>query len=221
MDHSVFLIALTGKKGTGKSTQAYHLAEQCRAWLTQQGLSFFVESLSLATPLKQMISVIAPHILTAKTNEEKNDPNLGICGRSLRFLLQTLGTEWGRNTIHADLWIRLLYQRIKQIEKRPVIVIVDDMRFRNELESFLKTYPSIFFGLHRKLKKNFLKEEAFEDKHCSEIQSWTQDDPIYWYDTDKFNEKVTCLKIFKALKENPKFINWIQKNSVKKEEERS
>jgi hypothetical protein len=47
---------------------------------------------------------------------------------SVRQLLQTLGTEWGRQCVHPDLWLKCWAKRIEQYDK----VVVDDVRFENE-----------------------------------------------------------------------------------------
>ena len=50
---------------------------------------------------------------------------------SLRRLLETLGTEWGRNYIQEDLWTRLATKFIRECSTG---VIIRDVRFRNEVE---------------------------------------------------------------------------------------
>lgn len=75
---------------------------------------------------------------------------------SPRIALQTLGTEWGRDLIDKDIWIRYLYNTAKTLtefedfgysaqlglytssieEKETVGVVIPDVRFKNEL-SFL------------------------------------------------------------------------------------
>ena len=50
---------------------------------------------------------------------------------SLRRLLETLGTEWGRTHIQEDLWTRVASQFVKDC---PTGVIIKDVRFENEVE---------------------------------------------------------------------------------------
>ena len=50
---------------------------------------------------------------------------------SLRRLLETLGTEWGRNYIQEDLWTRLASKFVREC---PTGVIIKDVRFENEVE---------------------------------------------------------------------------------------
>ena len=81
------LIALTGAKGVGKSTYAEFLAGENGTVL------------SFATPIKHMLRSLVGHeyVFGNRKNEETH---LGVTGR---VLLQTLGTEWGREMIDQDI----------------------------------------------------------------------------------------------------------------------
>lgn len=63
----------------------------------------------------------------------KEEPIPGWGELTPRRLMQTLGTEWGRNHIHQDLWIKVAHDQIKSLRSRGLPVVVDDMRFPNEL----------------------------------------------------------------------------------------
>jgi hypothetical protein len=55
-------------------------------------------------------------------------------GRSPRHLLQTLGTEWGRDLVRGDLWIYRARQRVAEAARLGADVIAfSDVRFANEL----------------------------------------------------------------------------------------
>ena len=49
---------------------------------------------------------------------------------SVRHMLRTLGTEWGRQCIRPDIWLRCWQERIKP----HTLVVVDDVRFTNEAD---------------------------------------------------------------------------------------
>ena len=49
-------------------------------------------------------------------------------GVSVRHMLQTLGTEYGRQCIHPDIWVRCWKGRAQ----RHSMVVADDVRFPNE-----------------------------------------------------------------------------------------
>lgn len=53
---------------------------------------------------------------------------VGDAGVSVRHMLQTLGTEYGRQCIHPDIWVRCWKGRAQQYSA----VVADDVRFPNE-----------------------------------------------------------------------------------------
>jgi len=111
------LIALTGAKGVGKSTYAEFLAGENGTVL------------SFATPIKRMLQALVgkEYVFGSKKNEETH---LGVTGR---VLLQTLGTEWGREMIDQDIWVKAMRHILTDAmfeEYRPVVI--DDLRFENE-----------------------------------------------------------------------------------------
>lgn len=56
-----------------------------------------------------------------------------LCGRTPRHAMQTLGTEWGRELIGADLWVRAALEEIGRLRRTGCpAVVVDDCRFQNE-----------------------------------------------------------------------------------------
>lgn len=57
------------------------------------------------------------------------------------YLLQLLGTEWGRNKIDPDIWIKLLKSIIEKLKARQpkkyaLFFIISDCRFKNEANAF-------------------------------------------------------------------------------------
>ena len=60
-------------------------------------------------------------------DKEEVLPALGV---SSRHLMQTLGTEWGRQSVASDMWLRVWKARIAWHDR----VVVDDLRFENEAE---------------------------------------------------------------------------------------
>lgn len=114
------IIGLAGPKGVGKSTFATQkLFDEYRAGCTS------AEIMSFADPLKQMLAQIVPW--KYMDDKESIIPHLG---KSARFCLQTLGTEWGRNSISQTIWIDITKQKIT--EARKSLIIIDDVRFDNE-----------------------------------------------------------------------------------------
>lgn len=90
--------------------------------------------LAFASPMKHMISTLlnAPvEWIEDPANKEYPVPGLDF---SPRELLQTLGTEWGRNTLSEDFWVDIVWRQVDALiesDHCPGIVITD-VRFENE-----------------------------------------------------------------------------------------
>jgi len=121
------IVGLAGPKGVGKSTFANQLVFE----YYQEGLEDIVRIMSFATPLKEMLGSIV-HEDYIKEDKEKIIPHLGV---SARHCLQTLGTEWGRNSINSEIWINIAKHRISESEAQ--VFIIDDVRFDNEAKMIL------------------------------------------------------------------------------------
>tara|TARA_B100000212_G_scaffold340513_2_gene321288 strand:- start:355 stop:930 length:576 start_codon:yes stop_codon:yes gene_type:complete len=127
------LIGLAGNKGVGKTTLAHDIG----ALWSEPSKGY--EVLSLAKPIKKMLEVIIPKIFIYE-EKEKEIPGFpdGVTARSL---MQSLGTEWGRNT-YPDIWLNFVEIEIFNIRQTwtqqhcytefPTQIIVDDIRFPNE-----------------------------------------------------------------------------------------
>ena len=115
------IIGLTGKARSGKDTVAEHLA-------VAHGFHHYWFSKPMKDACRSMFGWDDAHLYGDL--KEVVDPRFGI---SPRVALQTLGTEWGRNTINSDLWI---LRAQKEMEQHDCIVI-SDCRFDNEAEAVL------------------------------------------------------------------------------------
>lgn len=67
--------------------------------------------------------------------KERPIPALGV---NVRRMLQTAGSDWGRQLIHPDLWVNLARIKIERTLAAGVPVVVDDLRFPNEYEMVLQ-----------------------------------------------------------------------------------
>jgi energy-coupling factor transporter ATP-binding protein EcfA2 len=124
------IVGLAGPKGAGKSTLASKLTEH------------FPNSIVLpfAGPLKAMAEAFyaaagfdAEDVQRRVYGDRKEMYDaLGDALVTPRRVMQTLGTEWGRDCIHSDLWVQLWLERALKEEKAGRLVIADDVRFDNE-----------------------------------------------------------------------------------------
>lgn len=117
--------------GSGKSTLAQFLIDD-------HGF----EKLSFAGPLKAMTMAFFRECgfgeyeakrLTYGTIADKEE-RIEEIGTTSRWIQQSLGTEWGRNLIRPDIWVQLTRLKAKALLDAGKSVVIDDMRFVNELE---------------------------------------------------------------------------------------
>lgn len=113
----MLVVGLCGYAGSGKSTAADHL---------QHNHCFARHS--FAKPLKDMLRALGlteDHI----NGKLKEAPCKMLGGKSPRYAMQTLGTEWGRDLIHPDIWVEAWLATMPQNAPG---VVADDVRFPNE-----------------------------------------------------------------------------------------
>ena len=119
------LIGLTGRARSGKSTAAEHLAR-----------TYLLEQYAFADPLRDGLMAIFNLDPTDFEGDRKEQP-LGWLDRSPRQLMQSMGTEWARKTVHPDVWVKLAEQNLDYMSKALGAVlgfVVSDVRFENEAD---------------------------------------------------------------------------------------
>jgi hypothetical protein len=167
------LIALTGYKRSGKSTVADYLVEK-----------YYFRRLRFANKLKEMLKVLG---LNEQYIDSRKEIELDeLCGKTTRYAMQTLGTEWGRKLIGDDIWVKQLQKEMNICINNDIRkFVIDDLRFENE-EKFINSlrcnyYYSLPFNLNF-FKVIIIKIErngCIETDHESEtyiksiIQDWT------------------------------------------------
>ena len=113
------LIGITGPARSGKDTAADLIVAAVGGY-----------RYAFADPLRAMLRVgLGIDLDTAYWKEHKEKPIPAFGGKSPRQMLQTLGTEWGREMVDGDLWVTLA--RAQLLARGPGMV-VSDARFLNE-----------------------------------------------------------------------------------------
>jgi len=125
------IIGLAGRAGSGKSTVAAHLA--ARGY----------RRIRFADPLKDMMRALG---LTERHIEGdlKEQPCPLLAGKTPRYAMQTIGTEWGRGIIHPDLWVGAWEARAANDN----LVVAEDVRFPNE-EAAIRRLGGWVIGVER------------------------------------------------------------------------
>lgn len=158
------IIGIHGKKGSGKSTVADMMVS-----LSDRS----IWPAMFAQKIKDMVGVLVdmtPEELEDRDIKEKVIPGVGF---SPRDLMQTLGTEWGRN-MDEDFWVKILmreYDRSIQVYPNCVWAVVD-CRFENECKAIRDRGGKLIKIVRRGIETT--------DTHPSEmaLDNWTDWDYI-------------------------------------------
>ena len=109
--------------GSGKSTVARMLSSRGFNRVsfadTLKGMAYSM-LIDLGMSTKEAFEVITE-------DKSRKIEAIGVDGR---HLLRTLGTEWGRQCIHPELWLKCWEAQVAGVPK----AVVDDVRFPNEAE---------------------------------------------------------------------------------------
>lgn len=112
------VIGFCGKARSGKDTAA--------AGVTHE---YGHVRYSLADPIKRGIEAMFD-LPSSVWDDERKEEEIDWLDRSPRYLAQTLGTEWGRDLVAPDVWLRCADQFL--LTHR--LVVVPDIRFQNEVD---------------------------------------------------------------------------------------
>jgi hypothetical protein len=140
------IIGITGLIGSGKDTIASHLVEK-----------YGYERYSWATPLKDITATLFGwdrDMLEGVTIEQREkreqvdpwwDKKLNKYDLvSPRWVLQFIGTEVMRNTLHQDIWVLAGMKRIEGKQN----VVIPDTRFPNEIKA-IKEMGGVIWNVQR------------------------------------------------------------------------
>lgn len=136
MDSTTVLVGLVSHApGSGKTTIA-RLLEVGHGFIRHPFAGPLKE---LATNLLLMAGVDQPEAERfIYRDKEEIIPRLNVTGR---WLMQSLGTDWGRKLIHDEIWLDCWRHRYDGWAPEspcfggPLLVVVDDVRFPNEAET--------------------------------------------------------------------------------------
>ena len=160
------IIGLAGRAGSGKTTAAKHLVDE---------LGF--TRLSFADPIRNMVGDFLMDMgygadyVDSLLTIEKNQV-LAPIGRSSRQLMQSIGTEWGRDCVDNDVWVTLARRRVRTIDAD--LIVFDDVRFENEA-SMVRSLGGIIIHIDR--------GDLVADAHRSEA-GIMDDDNDFFVDND-------------------------------------
>lgn len=139
------LIGIAGPARAGKDTLASYLLDN---------LSDDWSRSSFAGPIKAMIEVITGEV--KDEDKDKVDPRFGV---TVRYLYQTIGTDWGRDMVGGDIWVGA-FSRLNAGEQ----LVVPDVRFENEAGLVREHGVLIHLVGRGGIEGNHVSENAIEFK---------------------------------------------------------
>lgn len=124
---------ISAGNGMGKTLAANYLVHE-----------YGYTKLSFAQPLKDMLETLYCSMgftsgeaadMVYGTGKELPVPGLAMdCLPTPRTMMISLGTGWGRNMVYSELWVDVMRARIKVLLAQGGRVVIDDTRFRNEMQ---------------------------------------------------------------------------------------
>lgn len=125
----MILIGLCGAAGSGKGEVARRLAS-----------SHGFTEMAFADPLYEAVAAIVGKPVAWLKDRANKEAVIPWLGKSPRELLQLMGTEFGRNMIHPEIWVRSAVERFDSSQR----VVITDVRFDNEAEMIQEAGGVIF-----------------------------------------------------------------------------
>lgn len=137
----MIVVGLTGPAGCGKDTVGEILVED-HGFVTH----------SFAKPIKQMVCALLDEPLSKWADRQWREHKMPrFCDATPRELAQTLGTEWGRDCIHPDIWLNLGINRGYDLafdaEKS---LCITDVRFENEAQRIRNVHRGTIIHVERR-----------------------------------------------------------------------
>lgn len=118
--------------GSGKTTLANYLVG-----------AHGYKRLSFAGPLKRMVALLLTELGYAPASADElvhtlKEERLPGLNTTSRHLLRTLGTEWGRQCVHPELWLMCADRALSDLTEDGHRVVFEDCRFANEADFILR-----------------------------------------------------------------------------------
>lgn len=122
------IIGICGAAGAGKDTVALRLRDR----------GFF--RVAFADPIYEMLSAMTGLSVGELSDRGRKEQEIPWLGKSPRQLLQSLGTEWGRQSVSDDVWIRIALRTARIAS----LAVIPDVRFDNEAQAIRAVGGSVW-----------------------------------------------------------------------------
>lgn len=116
----MFILGLVGATGAGKSALGNRLVD----------LDGY-RRVHMGQPIKDMlVNLGLSHEELHGAGAVRSAPSQRLSGRSPRYAMQTLGTDWGRRMMSPDIWADALDRRLEHLTAEGAEkIVIDDLRF--------------------------------------------------------------------------------------------
>lgn len=153
------IILISGKQGSGKTTTANALIKEINK--RKDSIS---HNMTFAEPLYKMHNFCWGYL---------KEHGIEMPFVKDGYLLQMLGTEWGRIRVDPNIWVKLLDARIKKMEENERhyskrYYIISDCRFRNEFDYFKENVLKIRLACNAAVRKQRAEMWRDTEGHPSE-----------------------------------------------------
>jgi hypothetical protein len=122
------------------------------------------KAMSFAEPIKKMateliVSFGYPKEQAVRFVWASKEETIPAIKTTARHILQTLGTEWGRNCIGGEIWLDCMMSRVaSHLKESDSKIIIDDVRFQNEAELVKKMGGEMWMIVRPSAQRNTTHE---------------------------------------------------------------
>jgi hypothetical protein len=127
------IIAICGRKGTGKGTVSDYIEEK-----------YGYKQYALAQPLKDAAQAMFG-FTDRQVNGAGKDERDTLFNVTPRLVLQTLGTEWGQSLLGRTVWVKVFMMKHWTIDNW----VINDVRFQHELDGLAELDSVVSIQLYR------------------------------------------------------------------------
>ncbi len=181
MKNTISVIALCGKKRSGKNTASEALISEYRHKRNCVEVSF-------AEPIKKCVAELFGFSKDQVDGDKKEIPDPHWENLTPRYILQFFGTEMMQYKLQEILpqtgrnfWCKRLIKKIQSLPQNS-LAIITDLRFKHEYEALKTTFGNkiVFLKIER-----LIDQEQTSDNHSSEKEVDSIETDIIIYNNDK------------------------------------